>query len=447
MLDPRFVEDNFELVKKNAEAKGYPLNDDQLKILELFTLRRALTGQIDKLRAARNAASPLMGAALKTKSSTIALPEKLAVELGMKTSIAVTELQTALKKIGDNIADGEAQVGKTESLIRDILLTIPNMLHESVPIGEGEADNVEVRRWGDPPRLCPPPKPHWEIGEKTATLDFDAGARLSGSRFTVLRGMAARLSRALVNLFLDTARARGYAETCVPFMVLPECMEGTGQLPKFDDDLYKTQDGELYLVPTAEVPLTNLGRGQLLEASELPQLFAAYTPCFRREAGTYGRDERGLMRQHQFEKVELVRIVPEEDSWRHLEELTADAEHVLQLLGLPYRVMNLCSKDLSFSAAKCYDLEVWIPSEGRYREISSCSNFTDYQARRMNMRYRPAGGGKPRHPHTLNGSGLAVGRTIIALYENYQQEDGSVTVPGKLVLYMNGLDRIKASKT
>jgi seryl-tRNA synthetase len=438
MLDPRFVEENFELVAKNAAAKGYPLSDEQIKVRDLFGRRRGLVAAADVYRTSRNAASPLMGAAIKAGSPTVALPPELAKRIGISANPTVQELQQLLKERGETIAALEEDAAGADTLIRQILLTIPNMLHGSVPIGESEQDNVEVRRWGTPCEFVSPPKPHWDIGEATGTLDFDAGAKLGGSRFCVLKGMAARLSRALVNFFLTEAGKLGYHETCVPFLVRPDCMEGTGQLPKFEDDLYRTHDGELYLIPTAEVPLTNLYREQIVEEKDLPLLLTAYTPCFRREAGTYGRDERGLMRQHQFEKVELVRIVPAEDSWRHHEELTTDAEHILQLLGLPYRVMNLCSKDLSFSAAKCHDLEVWIPSEGKYREISSCSNFTDYQARRMGLRYRPTGGGKPRFAHTLNGSALAVGRTIIALYENYQQADGSVLLPDVLGDYLNG---------
>ncbi len=438
MLDPRFVEDNFDAVKVNAAAKGYPLSDEQMQVRDLFGRRRGLVAAADVFRTSRNAASPLMGAAIKAKSDTVTLPQELAEKLGVSTNPTVQELQQLLKEKGETIAALEEDAAATDAQIRQILLTIPNMLHESVPIGEGEQDNVEIRRWGTPREFSFPPKPHWEIGEANATLDFDAGTRLGGSRFCVLRGMAARLNRALVNFFLSEAGRHGYHETAVPFLVRPDCMEGTGQLPKFADDLYQTHDGELYLVPTAEVPLTNLYREQIVEEKDLPLMLTAYTPCFRREAGTYGRDERGLMRQHQFEKVELVRIVPSEESWRHHDELTTDAEHILQLLGLPYRVMNLCSRDLSFSAAKCYDLEVWIPSEGKYREISSCSNFTDYQARRMGLRYRPAGGGKPRFAHTLNGSALAVGRTIIALYENYQQADGTVLLPEVLADYMDG---------
>lgn len=443
MLDARFVEENFDKVTANSEAKGYALNPQQLGINNLFLQRRNLVAKADALRAARNAASPLFGAAMKSKSTTVNLGSELAETLGLSDEASVADLQRVLKETGDIISELENAISQCELEIRSILLTIPNMMHETVPMGRSDEDNVEIRRWGEPRVFDFQPRTHWDLGEQHHTLDFDAGARLSGSRFTVLRGMAARLSRALVNLFLDTARHRGYAEHVVPYMVLPECMEGTGQLPKFEEDLYKTSNGELYLIPTAEVPLTNLGREQILELKDLPLFLTAYTPCFRQEAGTYGRDERGLMRQHQFEKVELVRIVDAEDSWRHHEELTKDAEHVLQMLELPYRVMSLCSKDLSFNAAKCYDLEVWIPSEGRYREISSCSNFTDYQARRMNLRYRPEGGGKPRFCHTLNGSALAVGRTIIALYENYQQADGSVRLPEVLAGYLDGELEIK----
>jgi len=449
MLDPKYVEDNFELVQKNAATKGYPLSDEQVEIISLMKRRKSIEKDIGEYRYRHNDANKGISQSKRTNKELVQLVADTSSFYGYepeKDDNVPRDLNELIKRIENknrSIQDLESEIIEIENKIRQILLTIPNMLHDSVPLGEGEQDNVEVRRWGTPREFGFPPKPHWEIGEKTGTLDFDAGARLGGSRFCVLKGMAARLSRALVNFFLTEAGKLGYRETCVPFLVRPDCMEGTGQLPKFEDDLYKTHDGELYLVPTAEVPLTNLYREQIQEEKDLPLLLTAYTPCFRREAGTYGRDERGLMRQHQFEKVEIVRIVPAEDSWRHHEELTADAEHILQLLGLPYRVMNLCSKDLGFSAAKCYDLEVWIPSEGKYREISSCSNFSDYQARRMGLRYRPTGGGKPKFAHTLNGSALAVGRTIIALYENYQQADGTVLLPEVLAPWLDGELAIK----
>jgi len=320
------------------------------------------------------------------------------------------------------------------------MLRLPNLPHESVPVGEGEEDNVEVRRWGEPKELGFKPRPHWELGEMLGILDFERGSRLAGSRFTVIKGIGARLERALINFMLDTHARRGYREVIPPHLVRPDILEGTGQLPKFEEDLYMCERDGLYLIPTAEVPLTNLFKGEILSEEDLPIYLTAYTPCYRREAGSHGKDIRGIIRQHQFNKVELVKIVHPAKSYEELESLTADAEYILRLLELPYRVVELCTGDLGFSASKTYDIEVWFPSQNRYREVSSCSNCEDFQARRMNTRFRDAKG-KKRFVHTLNGSGLAVGRTLAAILENYQRKDGSVDIPKVLRDYVKA-DRI-----
>jgi seryl-tRNA synthetase len=332
--------------------------------------------------------------------------------------------------------------------LRNILIGIPNLPHDSVPLGKSEADNVEVRRWGTPPQFDFTPKPHWELGEQLGVLDLERAAKLTGARFAVYWDMGAKLERALMNFMLDLhTREHGYTEVLPPFLVNAESMYGTGQLPKFEADLFKVPHGDknLYLIPTAEVPVTNLYRDETLDGTRLPISLAAYTPCFRSEAGSYGKDVRGIIRQHQFQKVELVKFTKPEQSWEEHEKLTRNAEAVLQKLGLHYRTVALCTADLGFSAAKTYDIEVWLPGQGLFREISSCSNFTDYQARRANIRYRPEGGRKTELVHTLNGSGLAIGRTWVAIVENYQQADGSVLIPEVLWPYI-GSDRITAKK-
>ncbi|HEY7818010.1 MAG TPA: serine--tRNA ligase, partial [Vicinamibacteria bacterium] len=319
--------------------------------------------------------------------------------------------------------------------------------HESVPVGRDEKDNVEMRKVGEPRRFSFEPKPHWEVGTELGILDFDRAAKISGARFAVLAGEGALLSRALVQFMLELhTREHGYREMLPPFLVGRDALFGTGQLPKFESDLFKVDSRDLYLVPTAEVPLTNLHRDEVLEGSELPKHYTAYTPCFRSEAGSYGKDVRGLIRQHQFDKVELVKITDQESSFDELESLTRNAEEVLKRLGLAYRVVLLCTGDMGFASAKTYDIEVWLPSQNTYREISSCSNCTDFQSRRARIRYRPASGGKPRLCHTLNGSGLAIGRTWLAILENYQNEDGSVTVPDALRPYMGGMTKIEKQR-
>ena len=335
-----------------------------------------------------------------------------------------------------------------DAKLRDILTGIPNLPDDSVPVGKSEADNVEVRRWGTPPQFDFTPKPHWELGEELGVLDLERAAKITGARFAVYWDLGAKLERALMNFMLDLhTREHGYTEVLPPFMVNADSMYGTGQLPKFEADLFKVPHGDknLYLIPTAEVPVTNLYRDETLDGARLPISLTAYTPCFRSEAGSYGKDVRGIIRQHQFQKVELVKFAKPEQSWEEHEKLTRNAEAVLQKLGLHYRVMALCTGDMGFSSAKTYDIEVWLPGQGLFREISSCSNFTDFQARRANIRYRPEGGKKTELVHTLNGSGLAIGRTWVAIVENYQQADGSVLIPEVLRPYV-GADRITPKK-
>ncbi|WP_456456629.1 serine--tRNA ligase [Thermovibrio sp.] len=382
--------------------------------------RRALLTEIEQLKAKRNKLSREIGELFKKGEREKALKIKAEVE---KISERAKELEKELKEV--------------EEKFQNLILSIPNPPHPSVPVGEDESDNVVVRVWGEKPEFDFTPLPHWEIAEKNGILDFKRAAKLSGSRFVIYRKWGAKLERALINFMLDLhTEEHGYEEIIPPFLVNTQTMTGTGQLPKFKDDLYKIEGEDLWLIPTAEVPLTNIHAGEILEEKELPKYYTAYTPCFRKEAGAHGRDVRGIMRLHQFNKVELVKIVHPENSYQELEKLVKEAERVLQLLGLHYRVVELCTGDLGFSAAKTYDIEVWIPSQNRYREISSCSNCEDFQARRAKIRYRDKNG-KVRYVHTLNGSGLAVGRTVIAILEQYQQKDGSVKIPEVLKDYMN----------
>ncbi len=355
-----------------------------------------------------------------------------------------TELKAEMKGVSDEIKEGDGRLREIEDRIREFLLVVPNLPDPSVPRGKDASANVEVRRVGEPRRFDFEPKAHWDLGPELGILDFERGAKLAGARFTVSWDEGARLERALASFMLDLQRSRGYREVQVPYLATGETLTGTGHLPKFEGDLFKTSAGDraLYLIPTAEVPLTGLHRDEILEAEELPKKYVAWTACFRSEAGAYGKDVRGLIRQHQFHKVELVKLTTPETSMAELESMTADAEEVLKRLGLPYRVVALATGDLGFSAAKTYDLEVWLPGQGAYREISSCSNCTDFQARRASLRYRPDAKGKPRFLHSLNGSGLAVGRTLIAILENGQEKDGSVRVPEALRPYLGGLERI-----
>ncbi len=349
-----------------------------------------------------------------------------------------------MRKAGTRVKALDSERAAVEGRFEELLLQLPNMPHSSVPIGTDENDNPEIRRWGTPPAFSFEPRPHWEIGEGLGIMDFDRGTRLAQARFTVLKGAGAKLERALLNFMLDLhTREHGYEEIEPPFMVNSATMRGTGQLPKFSEELYRCEGDDLWLIPTAEVPLTNLRAGEILKEEELPINLTAYTPCFRREAGSYGRDVRGMLRQHQFDKVEMVKIVHPDSSYEELERLTNNAERVLQILGLPYRVICLCTGDMGFASSKTYDIEVWLPSQNKYREISSCSNCEDFQARRMNTRFRSRETGKTRFVHTLNGSGIAIGRCLIAVLENCQREDGSVKIPEPLVPYMGGIEEIR----
>jgi seryl-tRNA synthetase len=394
--------------------------------------RRKLQGELDSLRQARNAANEMM-AKLDKKA-----PEFAAARDGMKVQ-------------STKIKEGELELGKLEAQCEQSLLTIPNAPHASVPVGAGEADNPVLHTWGERPVFSFQPKPHDELGRKLGVLDFDGGVRIAGSRFTVLRGGASRMNRALINYMLDLHLQQGYEEAWPPAIVRRAALMGTGQLPKFAADVFKLEipvgpdhvaDNDLFLSPTAEVQMTNLHMDQIFDGESLPRRYCAYAPCFRSEAGSAGKDTRGFIRQHQFDKVELVKVTSPEASYGELEALRQDAERVLQGLGLHYRVVTLCTGDLGFGSSKTYDLEVWLPGQDAYREISSCSNCEDFQARRAKIRYRPSPGEKPRHAHTLNGSALAVGRTLVAIFEQYQQADGSIVIPTVLRPYMGGLERL-----
>jgi seryl-tRNA synthetase len=416
MLDIELLRKNPEFVKERLRLRreDYPrLVDEALRLDEE---RRSILRELEALRAERNALSKEVGK-LKSKGEQTA------------------GLECKVKEIKEKIEGLEGQLSKVEEQLKGVMLSIPNIPRQSVSVGKDETENVEVRGWGVRRDFEFEPKAHYEIGEALGILDFERGASLAGSRFTVMWGWGAKLERALINFMLDFHTSRGYKEVWVPHLVKPEILEGTGQLPKFEEDLYFCERDGLYLIPTAEVPLTNLFRDTILEEKDLPIYLTAYTPCYRREAGAYGKDIRGIIRQHQFDKVELVKIVHPDTSDQELERLTADAEEILKLLGLPYRVVALCTGDLGFASAKTYDIEVWFPSQNKYREISSCSNCTDFQARRMNTRFKDSEGRK-RFVHTLNGSGLAVGRTLAAILENYQQKDGSVIVPEVLRDYL-----------
>ncbi|MDW8032164.1 MAG: serine--tRNA ligase, partial [Aquificaceae bacterium] len=404
MLDLELIRKNPSLVKERLSLRNRELESLVDGVLELDALRRSILKSLESLRAERNAKSKEIGSLKKKGEDTRTLEEEV-------------------KSLKDKIEDYEKELSSVEAMLRDRLLRIPNLPHESVPVGEEESQNLEVRRWGEPRDFSFEPKPHWDIGERLGIFDFERAGKVSGSRFVVLKGWGAKLERALINFMLDLHSRKGYREVLPPHLVRPEVLVGTGQLPKFEEELYRCDRDDLYLIPTAEVPLTNLFREEILSEEDLPLYMVSYTPCYRREAGSYGRDIRGIIRQHQFNKVELVKIVKPEDSYRELEGMTSDAEDVLKLLGLPYRVVLLCTGDMGFASAKTYDIEVWFPSQGKFREISSCSNCEDFQARRMNTRYRDAEG-RLRFVHTLNGSGLAVGRTLAAILENYQQEDG-----------------------
>src|SRR3990167_3639789 len=421
MIDIALIRENTEKVQDSFKKRGETINLDPL--LKLDSERKDLLKRIEGLRYERNKASDEIGQ-LKREGKP------------------VEEFMSRMKGVSEEIKRLEADIRIIESNENEILLTLPNIPHKSVPVGRGEKENVEVRKWGEVPEFNFEPKPHWEIGEDLEIIDFQRAANIAGARFALLKGAGALLERSLINFMLDIhTREHGYTEVLPPFMVNPKTMTGTGQLPKFEEELFRIERDDLYLIPTAEVPVTNIHQKEILKEDDLPLYYTAYTPCFRREAGSYGKDTRGLIRQHQFNKVELVKFSRPDNSYDELEKLTNDAEEILKRLGLPYRVIILCTGDMGFAAAKTYDIEVWLPGQGTYREISSCSNFDYFQARRADIRYK-SGKGKTAFVHTLNGSGLAVGRTLVAILENFQQEDGSVIIPDILRSYMGGLERI-----
>lgn len=421
----KFVRENPELVMDAMRKRNANVNLDEF--LELEKKRRELTLQVEALKSQRNAASQEIG---KMKKA------------GENADAQMAEVRA----LGDKIAEDDKELKDIEARLKEILMTIPNMPAADTPVGSSDADNPVVRTWREPAKFAFEPQAHWDIGEKLNILDVERAGKVSGARFTFYRGLGSRLERSVINFFLDIHTGEnGYTEFFPPFIVNKDSMQGTGQLPKFAEDMFKLEGLDYYLIPTAEVPITNLHRDEILSGDDLPLYYTAYSACFRGEAGSAGRDTRGLIRQHQFNKVELVKFTKPEDSWDELEKLTANAEKVLQLLELPYRVVRLCTGDIGFSSAATYDLEVWLPAANCYREISSCSNFLDFQARRANIRFRRDTKSKPEFVHTLNGSGVAVGRTVAAILENYQQADGSVIVPKVLRPYM-GCDVIEAPK-
>jgi seryl-tRNA synthetase len=422
MLSVKYVREEFESVRRRLADRGTEF--DFGPFLEIEARRRKILAESEGLRGERNRASEEV-ARLK------------------RSGADASEIIARTKSVGDRIRELEEELRACETSVEEFLLYLPNVPHESVPKGTSSDDNPVVRTWGKPTRFAFEPKAHWDLGERLGLIDFERGTKITGARFTVMMGQGARLERALINFMLDVHTGRhGYTEVLPPFLVNRDSMRGTGQLPKFEQDLFRTDPDDYFLIPTAEVPVTNIHRDEILDGALLPVSYTAYTPCFRREAGAAGKDTRGLIRQHQFDKVELVKFVRPADSYDQLEKLLADAESILQLLGLPYRVVTLCTGDLGFSAAKTYDIEVWLPGQDAYREISSCSNFEDFQARRAGIRFRPEPKAKPEFVHTLNGSGLAVGRTLVAVLENCQQEDGTIVVPPVLVPYMGGVDRL-----
>lgn len=422
MLDIRKIREDYEGVRKSVESRGQGSYNIE-KIPELDEKRRSILSTVEQMKNKQNVDSKAIPAMKKEGRDTTALMAEM------------KQLSEEIKKL-----DGELAVIEDE--IRNTLLFIPNTPNPEVPVGKDDSENVEVRKWGEPRAFDFEKKAHWDVGQDLDILDFERAAKIAGTRFTVYKGLGARLERSVINFMLDLHTGEhGYTEILPPFMVNRDAMTGTGQLPKFEDDMFHVPAKDFFLIPTAEVPVTNLRMNEILDESELPVYYTAYTPCFRKEAGSAGRDTRGLIRQHQFNKVELVKFVKPENSYQELESLLLAAEEVLKRLEIPYRVVRLSTGDLGFSSAMTYDIEVWMPSYERYVEISSCSNFEDYQARRGNIRFRPDSKGKPEFVHTLNGSGLAVGRTVAAILENYQQEDGSVIIPDALKQYM-GIDRI-----
>lgn len=421
MLDAKFVREHVDIVKKSLENRNYSLPLD--KFLEFEEQRRLLLRESEELRNKRNVVSEEIGKLRTQKQDASRLIEEM-------------------KLVSDRIKEMDEKIKILEENTNEFLLNVPNIPHESVPVGKDETENVEIKKWGELRRFDFEPLNHWDIGVILDIIDFERASKIAGARFSLTKGAGAKLERSLMNLMLDLNTSKGYKEVLPPIIVNKESMTGTGQLPKFASELFIISEPEFYLIPTAEVPVTNIHRNEILNEKDLPVYYTAYTPCFRREAGSYGKDVRGLIRQHQFNKVELVKFVKPENSFDELESLTRAAEDILQKLELPYRVVALCTGDLGFSASKTYDLEVWLPGQQRYREISSCSNFTDFQARRANIRFRREGKKGTEFVHTLNGSGLAIGRTLVAILENFQQKDGSVVVPEVLRPYM-GVEVIK----
>ncbi len=422
MLDLKFIRENLDLVKKAIKDKGESVDVDRL--IELDKKRREILREVEELKHQRNVTSQEI-ARLKREGKD------------------AQDLILQMREVGEKIKQLDEQVKSVESEIYNLQIWIPNIPHPSVPVGTSEKDNVEVKRWGEPPEMDFGPRPHWELAEKLGIIDFSRGSKVAGSFFVNFKGLGAKLERALINFMLDLhIEKHGYTEVFPPFVSNRDCMFGTGQLPKLEEDMYLVEKDDLFLIPTAEVPVTNLHRDEILQEKDLPIYYTAYTPCFRREAGSYGRDTRGLVRIHQFDKVEMVKFVKPENSYDELETLLVDAEEVLQLLNLPYRVVKLNTSDLSFAAAKCYDIEVWAPGVQKWLEVSSCSNYEDFQARRANIRFRREATGKVEYVHTLNGSGLALPRTVIAIIENYQTDEGTVVIPEVIREYMK-IDVIK----
>ena len=426
MLEAKYIREHLDEVRERLELRGQSISLNQF--VSLDSERRKTIQEWERLRA---------------------LQKKVSDEVSRRKREGkdAFELISEMKKVSQEIKDLDKIVEEKEKALQDFLLIIPNLPHHTVPKGTGSSENAEVRRWGEIPKFDFEPKPHWDLGEELGILDFKSGAKIAGARFTLYWDLGAKLERALINFMLDLhTREHGYREVLPPFMVNRVTMTGTGQLPKFEEELFKVEGTDYFLIPTAEVPVTNIHQDEVLEEDVLPLYYTAYTPCFRKEAGSYGKDTRGLIRQHQFNKVELVKFVKPEHSYDELEKLLSNAEEVLKRLKLPYRVVNLCTGDLGFSASKTYDIEVWLPGQETFKEISSCSNFEDFQARRAKIRYRIAGKSKTEYVHTLNGSGLAVGRTLVAILENYQQADGSVVIPEVLRPYLYGVERIEKRK-
>ena len=423
MLDMKFVRDHLDDVREMLKNRCNPL--DLGGFAEMEKRRREILNEVEQLKGQRNTVSKQISVMKKNKENT-------------------DDIVKEMREVGEKISAMDAELKAVEEKLRDVLLHIPNMPKADVPIGKDDTENPEVRKWGTPREFSFEPKAHWELGEKLDIPDADRAAKVTGARFTFYKGLGARLERACINFMMDLhATKHGYTEMLAPYIVNRDSMIGTGQLPKFAEDMFKLDGMDYYLVPTAEVPTTNYHRDEILSAEQLPEYYSCYTACFRAEAGSAGRDTRGLIRQHQFNKVELIKFVTPETSWEELESMVDAAEDVLRVLEIPYHVVQLCTGDMSFTSAKTYDIEVWMPSQGKYREISSCSNCTDYQARRANIKFRRDAKSKPEFVHTLNGSGLAVGRTVAAILENFQQEDGSVVVPKALVPYMGGVEVIK----